>query len=119
MRLYYYEGSDDQLLSTVISHPIHDDEDVDNFTFIVLKAGMGWLHNSNKIMDLVKSNDNTIVFTNDLLLLNYVPYDYLNHTFPITFVLKNGDRALKDIYPNTRDVNDLVKMYQTNLFKLY
>ena len=110
VKLYYYDGSDSDLTKV---------RQVNKEVALcpILPAGNGWRANEVAFKEFLKTD--TAVFTNDINLLNNVPYNYLEHTFPIAFVDTNDYslHILKDIYPNTREVNDLRKMYLMGIFR--
>lgn len=114
IRLYYVEGNDNNLRQTAYYFKkfILKDESID-----IVYAGDGWHYNRSIAHTLLKINKDSVVFSNDVNILDYVVYDYTEHTFPVAFVDdKLKVHNLKDVYENVRALQSLRKMYQCGVF---
>ena len=117
IRLYYVEGNDTNLRQTAyyFKKYILKDESID-----IIYAGDGWHYNRSIAWTLLRKNKDAVVFSNDVNTLQYVAYDFTEHTFPLAFVdSKLKVHILKDVYENVRAVNSLMRMYQAGVFTFF
>lgn len=114
--LIYFEGSDEKLKEAVNTINIFE-----NYTIIF--ASNGFLqnqhlylgNNSEEYLDH-RLDENLVVYTNDVNLLNLALYDDQIKNYRVSFLVNGKINDLKDLYPNIRKVNNIQKMYITGLF---
>ncbi len=114
--LIYFEGNDEKLKEAVNNTNLFE-----NYTIIF--ASNGFLqnqylylgNNSEEHLDH-RLDENLVVYTNDVNLLNLALYDDQIKNYRVSFLVNNKINDLKDIYPNIRKVNNIQKMYMTGLF---
>ena len=92
-----------------------NNENPDNF-FLFRRDG--YFHNKHLLEIYCKRNPDITFYTDDEQMLHWATYDDSIHNFNVEILFPAVDSfiPLKDIYPNLREANDIVAMFQKGMF---